>query len=215
MVVQLVMLSTFLQQTSLRKLTMTNNKDENGLLPCPFCKSGETRIDEQSFWTGMRSQVVSVSVRHWCPKNPLQSYVEVKATTREEAVKTWNTRPQQSPSGDVQLALDAQVFVDEFVARNDSESYPFDGEEYDVNLVKFAFEWLFSSDKFRAAITVQQTDVNQELLEACKKAADIFRDYERIHLYKNPPDRAKAERNGEYAYIMEQAIARAEQKCGA
>lgn len=62
---------------------------EEKLLPCPFCGDGETRIDEQSFWTGMRSQVISVSVRHWCPKNPLQSYIEIKAKTREDAIKMW------------------------------------------------------------------------------------------------------------------------------
>lgn len=58
--------------------------------------------------------------------------------------------------------------------------------------------------------TAQQPDAG--LLAACKKAADIFRDYERIHLSKTPPDRAKAERNGEYAYAMEEAISRAAQK---
>lgn len=63
----------------------------------------------------------------------------------------------------------------------------------------------------RAALQAQ-LQVNQELLKALKKAADIFRDYERIHLSKNPPDRSKAERNGDYAYMVEQAIARAKQK---
>lgn len=67
--------------------------------------------------------------------------------------------------------------------------------------------------KIRTELT-NSKPVNHELLAACKKAADIFRDYERIHLYKNPPDRAKAERNGEYAYVMEKAIARAEHKGG-
>jgi len=58
----------------------------------------------------------------------------------------------------------------------------------------------------RTALTQPNQDVNKMMLEALKKAADIFREYERIHLSKSPPDRAKAERNGEYAYIMEQAI---------
>lgn len=50
--------------------------------------------------------------------------------------------------------------------------------------------------------------VDQAAVDALKFAAEIFRDYENIHLSKNPPDRAKAERNGEYAYKMECAIER-------
>lgn len=61
----------------------------------------------------------------------------------------------------------------------------------------------------RAAMQ-SKPDVNQELLKALKKADYIFRDYERIHLSKSPPDRAKAKDNGEYAYEIEQAIAKAE-----
>lgn len=51
-----------------------------------------------------------------------------------------------------------------------------------------------SEEKFKTAI------------DALKFAAETFRDYENIHLSKTPPDRAKAERNGEYALKIETAI---------
>lgn len=62
------------------------------LLPCPFCGGGETLVDEQKFWTGMSSQVISAVVRHWCPKSPLSSIIELKAKAVEEAVALWNRR---------------------------------------------------------------------------------------------------------------------------
>ena len=70
--------------------------DTTELSPCPFCKAGETRIDEQTYWTGMRSQILSVSVKHWCPKSPLTSFIEMKAKTKEEAVALWNTRADKA-----------------------------------------------------------------------------------------------------------------------
>jgi len=38
--------------------------------------------------------------------------------------------------------IDVPELVGQFVNENDSESYPFNGEEYDLKLVTFAFEWL-------------------------------------------------------------------------
>ena len=70
---------------------------EDKLLPCPFCGGEETRIDEQTHWTGMRSQIISASVKHWCQKSPLQPFIEMKAMTRENAINLWNTR---APIGD-------------------------------------------------------------------------------------------------------------------
>ncbi len=71
------------------------------LLPCPFCGGGETEVQEETYWTGMRSAISSVSVRHWCPRaeGQLQNLFDVKAKTREGAIAKWNTRHTPS-SGD-------------------------------------------------------------------------------------------------------------------
>ena len=90
------------------------------LLPCPFCKAGETIIDEQTYWAGMRSQIISASVRHWCPKNPLQSYIEIKAKTKEEAVALWNTRATPQPI-EVEK-LKREVYAQEFVRHCECDS---------------------------------------------------------------------------------------------
>ena len=66
----------------------------DGLTPCPFCGAGVTRIDEHRHWTGMRYQVLSVEVRHWCaPSGALpRAYISCTGKTTEEAVEKWNTR---------------------------------------------------------------------------------------------------------------------------
>jgi len=79
--------------------------DTTELSPCPFCKAGETRIDEQTYWTGMRSQILSVSVKHWCPKSPLTSFIEMKAKTKEEAVALWNTRAALTEAAELKAQL--------------------------------------------------------------------------------------------------------------
>lgn len=64
------------------------------LKPCPFCGSGDTHIKESKFWNGQRNDVISASVQHWCPREPgqLQSYLEIKAPTRQAAIERWNKR---------------------------------------------------------------------------------------------------------------------------
>lgn len=65
------------------------------LKPCPFCGGVETRIKEETYWTGMRAEVISATVYHHCDRNeerPLQSYLQIKAKTKEEAIKLWNKR---------------------------------------------------------------------------------------------------------------------------
>jgi hypothetical protein len=44
---------------------------------------------------------------------------------------------------DIARVLDIKAMVATFAESNESDDYPFDGEEYDVNLVKFAFDCLF------------------------------------------------------------------------
>lgn len=63
-------------------------------------------------------------------------------------------------------------------------------------------------DAWAASITPSPAaDRFDELVRVVEGAAKIFREYERLHLAKSPPDRAKAERNGEYAFQMEEALA--------
>ena len=64
------------------------------LKPCPFCGGTETQVREALFWTGMRNDVVSVTVMHWCERNEgqPQSHLEIKGRDRESAVRMWNER---------------------------------------------------------------------------------------------------------------------------
>lgn len=65
------------------------------LEPCPFCGGTETQVQETNMWTGMRNQLVSVRVIHWCDKREgqrLSSQIEMRDTTREGAVRLWNNR---------------------------------------------------------------------------------------------------------------------------
>ena len=62
------------------------------LLSCPFCGAGESRIDEKRYWTGMRSQIVSVELRHWCEGAKFRSYLCIRGQTRDEVIEKWNTR---------------------------------------------------------------------------------------------------------------------------
>lgn len=66
-----------------------------GLIPCPFCSGGITQVRENTYWTGMRSEITSVEVMHWCeePQNGVRgSSVTMRAKTEAEAKDKWNTR---------------------------------------------------------------------------------------------------------------------------
>lgn len=76
------------------------------LLPCPFCKAGEHRIDVQ--WLnrapsmgGNPNSIVSATVIHWCEKQDGQPQSIIKITGRDEesAIRLWNTRPQREAEG--------------------------------------------------------------------------------------------------------------------
>jgi hypothetical protein len=64
---------------------------EEELAPCPFCGAGETRVDENVHWTGMRSVIVNVEVKHWCAGEG-RSFIALTGLNRELAVMRWNTR---------------------------------------------------------------------------------------------------------------------------
>jgi hypothetical protein len=65
------------------------------LQPCPFCGGTNTQVREKHMWTGMRNQLISAEVIHWCEKRGdqrLHSVIEVRDVTRESAVRLWNER---------------------------------------------------------------------------------------------------------------------------
>jgi hypothetical protein len=72
------------------------------LLPCPFCSAGETMVKPNTHWTGMRSEIISVEVRHWCEETTgvRGSHITMRAKTEDEAVAKWNRRASQ-PEGNV------------------------------------------------------------------------------------------------------------------
>lgn len=70
------------------------SEETDDLLPCPFCGAGEFRVEESTHWTGMQSVVLSVTVRHWCPRPEGQpmSHIALAGKTREDAIARWNRR---------------------------------------------------------------------------------------------------------------------------
>jgi hypothetical protein len=62
------------------------------LLPCPFCAAGETIIAPRTYWTGMKSEIISVEVRHWCAETGGSSIV-MRGKTEDIAIEKWNRRP--------------------------------------------------------------------------------------------------------------------------
>jgi hypothetical protein len=64
------------------------------LKPCPFCGAGDTQIKESKMWTGMRNQIISATVMHWCSKDEgqPQSVMQIAGKDRESAIAKWNSR---------------------------------------------------------------------------------------------------------------------------
>jgi len=63
------------------------------LKPCPFCGAGETVSEPDSVqWLGMRYEILSWRVRHWCAYPTHSPLLHVKGKTQEEAETRWNTR---------------------------------------------------------------------------------------------------------------------------
>jgi hypothetical protein len=112
---------------------MTDNKET--LLPCPKCKSKQVawcttaynRHEHDLYYYSVYCQDCGHSTnKHRGRKN------------KYKAEREWNTRADQCQD------ISADALCHEFAERNDSESYPFKGELYDIELVTFAFKWLMS-----------------------------------------------------------------------
>lgn len=61
-----------------------------GLNPCPWCKGGQTRLDEHNYWTGRGNRLINVTLRHWC--EGADDRIEIKRPTRQEAIDAWNQK---------------------------------------------------------------------------------------------------------------------------
>lgn len=64
------------------------------LKPCPYCAAGNTEIIPHTFWTGQRTDTVSVEIKHWCGLGVGFPRVYISASGRDEAeaIAAWNTR---------------------------------------------------------------------------------------------------------------------------
>lgn len=63
--------------------------------PCPFCGGTDTEIKENTHWTGMRSQLISVDLRHWCNNEDdsfVSPFIKIRARTKSQAIEEWNKR---------------------------------------------------------------------------------------------------------------------------
>ena len=68
----------------------------NKLKPCPFCGGNELDFRDNTYWTGMRSALISVDLTHRCVSMvgmPRQS-VSITAKTKQECIEIWNIRHQ-------------------------------------------------------------------------------------------------------------------------
>jgi hypothetical protein len=68
-------------------------EDPPALLPCPFCGAGETISEPDSkHWTGMRTDILSWHIRHWCDYPQYAPTLNVRGRTETESVERWNRR---------------------------------------------------------------------------------------------------------------------------
>lgn len=84
---------------------MTDAEVSAELKPCPFCGSGQTLVEPDSkYWVGMRYEILSYRVRHWCEENTgvRGSMINMKAKTKAEAIGKWNQRIALVPAGEAQ-----------------------------------------------------------------------------------------------------------------
>ena len=72
------------------------------LKPCPFCGSEgrETRFDDTGHWTGMRSQHISTSMKHFCTKpdddNFVDTSIQIRGRDKADCIARWNARWEAS-----------------------------------------------------------------------------------------------------------------------
>jgi hypothetical protein len=72
---------------------MNDNHDKK---PCPFCGKVPTDVKENTHWTGLKSQLISVDINHHC-FSVLDTvfdrvHIKVRGRTIEDAWRVWNRR---------------------------------------------------------------------------------------------------------------------------
>ncbi len=63
------------------------------LKPCRYCGGTNTIIDENTYWTGMRAEVLSYSITHWCESQEddfTKSTIRIRARSEKELERFWN-----------------------------------------------------------------------------------------------------------------------------
>ena len=85
----------------LRDLAPPEQKPVDGLLPCPFCGSGETEIRETRLPPTMKGPgaIVSVRLQHWCdrPDGVVATGISFTGRERSNAIEQWNRRALAPP----------------------------------------------------------------------------------------------------------------------
>lgn len=60
----------------------------------------------------------------------------------ESAIRIYRAMLSAALTSPAQAQVDVEKLVDDFVQDNDGDGYPFKGEEYDLQIVEFAFRYL-------------------------------------------------------------------------
>jgi hypothetical protein len=76
---------------------MDDDLSPPGLLPCPFCGGGETRLSEAHLPPRMEGPgaLISVTLRHWCENvapGTVSATREVRGRDLASATAEWNRR---------------------------------------------------------------------------------------------------------------------------
>lgn len=62
-------------------------------MSCPFCGSDKLDIDASTYWTGMRSQILSYTGRHFCGTEGFDKRtITIRGKTEEDVQRLWDER---------------------------------------------------------------------------------------------------------------------------
>lgn len=112
------------------------------LKPCPFCGKNATYGKMKAKRCQLHGDKIPQGTFVACPSK----HAQIAASTQEEAFKKWNSRAALSAPT---MLVDAEKIVHAFAEDHDSDGFLFNGDEYDIELLKFAFEWFFSGNSHR------------------------------------------------------------------
>lgn len=84
--------------------------------------------------------LVPVEMTPEMTKAAIKAYVKMTFTQGNIWPEVWKDILAAAPKPDC-VWVDTQAILDDFVEANDSDGYPFKGEEYDLKLIKFFLDW--------------------------------------------------------------------------